>query len=207
VLATHLNETRSFPDWHRLARGLISSAEEKSLREEQTDLQWKKQAEQFEFYGNQKQRAEMLREELAALCRQSFLQGFILPKNDANLPLRPGEILRWHSSAQMCRLRSVQGQNYWEVEKTGQLLVTDQRIYLMESVLVEPYWRWLKKLSHIEIVYGSGLPLLKMTFFSGLKKPLGFAVDDMKLSTEIDGYTQTIFLTAEDLAQVLAQNS
>ena len=201
ALQSHQDKILPRSDWYRLSRDLPLSSEEIALRAEQKKLQGARVNEQASWQKSCEQQTQALHNELQQLVRESWSDGYF-PCDPIYPSLRGDEVLLWHSSAQMMKQRSRDGFTYWETDKTGHLLVTPNRMMLKEPLLTEAWWRSRQKLTNANIEYSNGRHLLVVRF-SGLKKPIAFAVEEMTLNAKVEGEMQRVVLRVQDLAELL----
>jgi len=202
ALTPHVKQVYSLEDWHRLVAGVPTSIEEKQLRDELSRLEDMRQKEHKQFRESQKQQRAQAETRLTELLRQSFLAGFVpLPTTNVGVALKQGETVHWHSQAEKLKVRSVQGQQYWDTDGIGSLVVTNQRIYFhapQESLWQKP----LGKVATAEIQRVSSKPILVLQI-DGLQKPIGFDAAGLQITVPVDGQTRALSLTVQDLVRLL----
>lgn len=198
-------QTLSLLDWQRLRAGVPTCAQEAALRKELSKLQALQQQEAAAFRRQEEARLAAVRAELETLVKESILSGFVnLASGPEHLPLAPGEALCWNAPAVKLKQRTAQGQPYWDVDATGTLLVTTQRIvFAMPDAR-----RWQKPLGKMHTLRIEHLksdredPILVIGF-DGLQRPVAFMFQEMRAEVTVDGYPCSVVVTMQDLAQRL----
>jgi hypothetical protein len=138
--ADMLAQTRSFRNWHRLARNLPNEDEEASLRKElaRLDEQHKDETSRLIKAAEERRTAiEHERQERTAgierrvheLVKQSFLEGFIaFELENVTISPYPDERVDWESVVCLVRHQISHGGAIWESYMVGFLVVTDRRV-------------------------------------------------------------------------------
>lgn len=195
----------SFADWHRVAAGIPTAEGERALRAELSQLQKLRQQEESRFNQSEQDRRKRLHEELVGLVKKSVLAGFVpIQGGTERLPLNEGEILCWNSAATRFKLRSRQGQSYWDSDVAGRLLVTNHRL-----VFATPdAKRWQKPLEKIHTVRVDQHGIISVSYilrlgFDDLVNPVGFCIEDVQATATINDYPCTVTLTLKDLREML----
>ena len=204
ALARWTNGEASLPDWHRRARSLPTTLEEKGLREELARLEALRQGEQHHFHLSVQQRRAQLEVELSSACKQARLAGFIPVAHTApNVRPRGRETVRWETQALKLKQRTQQGMPYWDSDGQGHLVITDERL-LFDNGSPSVWWRTLSKVVGVEQqdVFGADAPVV-VVWIDGVQKPVGFAVAKETFQVSIGSRTTSIIGTAEDVVQLL----
>jgi len=208
-----VGQSRSFGDWHRLARNLPSEEEEAGLRGELTRLESERKEELARLLRAEQERRtaieRQLREQRAGiekqledLAKQSFIGGFIpLALQTTSIGLRKDERVLWESSACRLKQRTSNGVPFWESEGAGMLAVTDQRVIFR----ADSGATWTKAVAKLvsanhEYLSDRGICVL---WIDGQQKPVAFAAFGLSLAVSVGGTTLPIQLTSHDLREVL----
>jgi len=208
-----VGQSRSFGNWHRLARNLPSEEEEADLRSELTWVESEKKEEVARLlYAEQERRTaieKQLRErragiekQLQDLVKQSFIGGFItLGLQSTSIGLKKDERVVWETPACKLKQRTSDGVPFWESEGTGMLVVTDQRVIFR----AESGATWTKPVTKLvsaahEYLRDQGICVL---WIGGQQKPVAFAGFSPTLTISIGNTTFPVQLTSHDLREVL----
>ncbi len=208
-----VGQSRSFGNWHRLARNLPSEEEEADLRSELTRLESEKKEELARLlYAEQERRTateRQLREQKAGiekqlqdLVKQSFIGGFItLGLQTTSIGLKKDERVVWESPACKLKQRTSNGVPFWESEGVGTVVVTDQRVIFR----ADSGATWTKSVTKFvsanhEYLSDQGICVL---WIDGQQKPVAFAAFGPTLTFSIGNTTFPVQLTSHDLREVL----
>ena len=138
--AGSVGQSRSFGNWHRLARNLPSEEEEADLRRELTGLEAAKRDEAFQLLKaeqdrriaidrQRQERKAAVEKQIQDLVKQSFIGGFISPGlQTTSILLKKDERVVWETAAFRLKQRTSNGVPYWDSDGVGILVVTDQRV-------------------------------------------------------------------------------
>jgi hypothetical protein len=202
TLASHSGETHSLTDWHRVASGLLTSAEESLLWDEVIRLQANRQREQAQFEQAQRDREAGLVAEFVELYRQSILGGYADFKLEApRVRLKSGETPRWECRVERWKVRTSDGYRYWSPDTRGYLVVTTERV-LFDAPGSSLWQRPLEKLTSVTLQHTSSATVLVLEVLE-LQKPIGFAIGDQVWEVTIDGRKASVTLTARDLEELI----
>lgn len=213
-LSSLVGTIMSLADWHRVVKGVPTAAEESALRSELAQLEKLRQQEETRFLQAEQDRRNRLREELVGLVKKSVLGGFIaIPTGPERLLLKNGEVIGWSSLAKRLKLRSCYGQLYWDVDKEGTFLVTNQRI-VFDTPDAQRWQRRLSKLHTVRIeqarfelrstLGGHSNPVnILVLAFDDLQRPVGFWIGEMEITLTINGHPCAVTLTTTDVAELI----
>jgi transposase-like protein len=208
-----IGQTRSFGDWHRLARGLPGEEEETQLRENLKLLETKKReqeaselrAEQERSIAIERQyreRRAQTEKQLTNLVKQSFIGGFItLGLQTARLSVKRNERVLWESAAYRLKQRTSNGVPFWEGDEAGILVVTNQRVmFRADSGAI--WSKTVNKLFSADHAYigDQGICVL---WIEGQQKPVAFGAVSATGTLSIGDMIFPIELTSHDLREVL----
>jgi hypothetical protein len=210
---SRLGQSRSFADWHRLARGLPSDAEEADLRRELARLESERRELLARLRREEQERKAVverqLRERKVAigkqiedLLKQSFIGGFIpLRLQTTSLSLKKDEHLLWETAACKLKQRSSNGIPFWGTDAAGALLVTDRRVIFRASTGAI----WTKSIDRLlsvnhEYAGSEGVCVL---WIDGQQKPVGFAGIRTTMTISMGNNVFPIETTSHDLRELL----
>ena len=205
AIREEVGEVLTLADWQRVAAGVPTKSQEDSLRQKMELEVMRELEEEFLQREQEKQRLISLKTELTHLVKLSILDGFIpMTSGTERLPVEKNEVIRWECTARRLKLRSRDGEVYWEMDVDGTLFVTTQRV-----VFATPdAKRWQRPLAkmHTARVECLGLhcegPVLVIGF-DGLQKPIAFSFPEVRVRVRIDGYYCSAKLTMKDLVEIL----
>ena len=208
-----MGQSRSFVNWHRLARRLPSEEDEALLRIELTSLESDKRKELARLlHAEQEQRAAIERQllerksgiegQLQDLVKQSFIGGFIaLGPQYTSVGLRKNERVVWETPACRLKQRTSNGIPFWESDGVGVLVVTDQRVIFRAdhgAMWSKPFAKLLS--ANHEYIRDQGVCVL---WIDGQQKPVAFAGICATRTLSIADVSVSIQLTSHDLREVL----
>jgi hypothetical protein len=201
-LSAFVNESTSLENWHRKARGLPTTEEEGTLRNELAVLLRQQQQELEAYNKAQRDRRAQLEKQAVDLVKQSYIGGFIpLGLQTPNVSLKKGENVLWESGATKLKQRSSKGLLYWDTDKSGTLIVTNQRIIFCTSYSL--VWTHnLSKVVNVAQENAGGLQVVTV-WLDALQKPVGFHVSDVQASATVDSRTFQFNLNAGDLREII----
>jgi hypothetical protein len=208
-----VGQSRSFGNWHRLARSLPSEEEEADLRTELTGLDSEKRKElarllhaeqerQAAIEKKLRERRSGIEKQLQALVKQSFIGGFItLGLQSASIGLRKSEGVVWETPACRLKQRTSNGVPFWDTDGVGVLVVTDQRVIFRANngaMWSKPVAKLLS--ANHEYLGDQGMCVV---WIDGQQKPVAFVAADATGTYSIADITVSIQLTSHDLREVL----
>ena len=138
--ANSVGQSRSFGNWHRLARNLPSEEQEADLRRDLTGLEAARREEAFRLLKTEqerriaierqhKERKAGIEKQIQELVTQSFIGGFIpLGLQTTSILLKKDERVVWETAAFRLKQRTSNGVPFWDSDGAGILVVTDQRV-------------------------------------------------------------------------------
>ena len=208
-----VGQSRSFGNWHRLAKKLPSEEQEVGLRAELTRLESEKREEELHLIQAERARSDAMEKQLRRqragiekqiqdLVKQSFVGGFIaLGLQTRSIVLKKDERVAWESAVFRLKQRSSNGVPYWGDDGVGALVVTDQRVIFCANTGA----MWSKSLTKLlsvyhEFIHNQGICIL---WIDGQQKPIGFGVVATSGTASIGNNTFALELTSQDLLEVL----
>lgn len=201
-LAKHTGRKLSLADWQRIAAGVPDSHEEAGCRQQRKRLQTLRDRDTAEWQATQNRHRQNLERELDGLARQSFLEGYLKAADAVSMQTSGGEQIRWLSSAVLLRQRTSQGLPYWDTDRQGALMITDNRLVFLDAPGVEHWARPLGKIQRVDIPYLGGQPLLELHFHD-LKNPVGFLAAEMALEVMVGAAARRLLFPIAELASWL----
>jgi len=208
-----VGQSRTFGNWHRLAKNLPSEEEDVNLRTELTRLEAEKKEELARLLRAEQERRtaieRQLRErragiekQLQDLVKQSYIGGFItLGLQTTSMSLKRDERVVWESGACRLKQRTSNGVPFWDGDGVGMLVVTNQRVIFRAdngAMWSKPVIKLLSA-GH-EYVGDQGICVL---WIDGQQKPVAFAGVGTTGTVSIGDTTFPIQLTSHDLREVL----
>jgi len=206
-------QSRSFGNWHRLARNLPSEEEEADLRRDLTWLEAEQREEASRLLRAEHERRIALErqhqqqkfgieKQIQELVKQSFIGGFItLGLQTTTISLKKDERVVWETAGCRLKQRTSNGVPFWESDGMGILVVTDQRVIFRADTGA----MWSKPVTKLlsanhEYIRDQGICVL---WIDGQQKPLAFGAVRAMGTVSIGDVTFPIELTSHDLREVL----
>jgi hypothetical protein len=211
VFSTHsqlqrcIGQSATLLDWHRQVAGVPTAAEKNVIQSNLGNLEAQKQKELEEFTDSCNSRRQQLYQELIELYKASLLHGYLKmePSKGERFRLEASESLCWESPAIKLKQRSRQGFTYWTSEGEGTLFVTNSRIAFVFASGV--CWEKLReKLTFVDPASYQSFHFISASF-SGLQRPVGLYVGDIKVDISRDGLPVELCLSMNDLLNVLRE--
>jgi serine/threonine protein kinase len=211
--AGSVGQSRSFGNWHRLARNLPSEEEEAILRKDLCFLELTKREEaarlleaererKLAIERQHQERKAGLEKQIQELVKQSFIGGFVtLGLQTSTISLKKGERVVWETAGFRLKQRTSNGVPFWESDGMGMLVVTDQRVIFRADTGAMWSMPVTKLLSaNHEYIGDQGICVL---WIDGQQKPVAFGKVLAMRTVSIGDVTFSIELTSHDLREVL----
>jgi len=211
--ANSVGESRSFANWHRLARNLPSEEEEADLMrelswleagkaEELARLSKAEQERKATIKRRMRERSTAIEKQIQDLVKQSFIGGFItLWHQTPSFGLKKNERVVWETPACKLKQRTSDGVPFWESDGMGILVVTDQRVIFRAdsgAMWSKPVTKLLS--ANHDYIGDHGICVL---WIDGQQKPVAFGAVSSTAAVSIGDSTFEIQLTSHDLREVL----
>ena len=211
--AGSVGQTRTFGNWHRLARNLPSEEEEAKLRKELDYLTYKSKEEtsmlvkaeqerRIALERQQQERKAAIEKQIQELAKQSLIGGFVnLGLQTTSIALKKDERVVWETAGFRLKQRTSNGVPFWESDGMGMLVVTDQRVIFRADTGA----MWSKPVTKLlsanhEYIGDQGICVL---WIDGQQKPVAFGKVRAMRTVSIGDVTFSIELTSHDLREVL----
>jgi len=211
--AGSVGQSRSFGNWHRLARNLPSDEEEADLKRDLTWLEAQKREEasrllraeeerRIAIERQHQERKAGIEKQIQELVKQSFIGGFVtLGLQTSTISLKKDERVVWETAGFRLKQRTSNGVPFWESDGMGMLVVTDQRVIFRADTGA----MWSKPVTKLlsanhEYIGDQGICVL---WIDGQQKPVAFGKVRAMRTVSIGDVTFPIELTSHDLREVL----
>jgi hypothetical protein len=193
---THLRE-----DWYRLAQGLVTADQEQSLKADLNQLIALEAQEAAAVASLHAARRQSLELELVDLYKRTVLERYVsVDMGSVSFPIKAGEHVLWRSPGTLFRQRTVDGARYFDPDRTGYFVITNQRILLEDGR--DPTARALNRISSVDLDYVGGLPAL-VVWVEGLKKPLAYQFAEISVWIVLEGERRDFTLAMADALMLL----